>query len=249
MLLTSDTTSSTSRLSGGRFNLAAAQRGYTYQDAIVAYLMALRVAEQDGSLTANRRAHSGDKFDDVATFDRRGHMRRQAKHSSDPNRSFEAADITTHRQRARIDELVRSHRDAGQEQADEYRLCATWRRPTQRKVLAWLEPAAVGSSFGEFATATFRLKAEVIWSEGGEPIWDPLRSATDIMRDEFLAFCSRFFLELECPQISSDFTHPGPIENLLLHTLRQRIGIGRYPNRNRLPLDVAAGLLWFAQKA
>lgn len=114
MVFTRDTiTPSTSRLSGGRSNLAAAQRGYTYQDAIVAYLMAYRVAEQDGRLTANRRAHPGDKFDDVSTFDRRGHVRCQAKHSRDADRPFEAADITTYRQRARIDDLVRSHRDAG----------------------------------------------------------------------------------------------------------------------------------------
>lgn len=243
------TNPSTSRLSVGRSNLAAAQRGYTYQDAIVAYLMACRVAEQDGSLTANRPAHSGDKFDDVATLDRHGHVRRQAKHSTDVNRFFEAADITTHRQRARIDELVRSHRDAGSKQADEYRLCATWRTPTQSKVLAWLEPAAVESSFWDFPTAIFRLKAEIIWPEEGEPIWEPLRSTVDITRNDFLAFCARFVLELECPQISNDFAHPGPFENQLLRTLRERIGIGRYPNRNRSLVDMAAGLLWFAQKA
>jgi hypothetical protein len=81
MLFTTDTTTpSTSRVSVGRSNLAATQRGYSYQDAIVAYLMACRVAEQNGSLTANRRAHPGDKFDDVATFNHRGHVRRQAKH-------------------------------------------------------------------------------------------------------------------------------------------------------------------------
>ena len=245
--LTHTTTPSSSRLSDGHSNLAAAQRGYIYQDAIVAYMMACRVAEQDGSLTANWRAHPSDKFDDVAVFDRRGHVRRQAKHSGDTNRAFEAADITTPRQRARIDELVCSHRDAGPQQADEYRLCATWRPPTQDEALAWLEPAAIESSFGDFPTATFRLKAEIIWPEEGEPIWQPLRSV-DITRDDFLAFCARFVLELECPQISNDFVRPGPLENLLLRILRERIGVGRYPNRDRSPLDVAAGLLLYAQK-
>jgi hypothetical protein len=85
---TDTTTPSTSRLSVGRSNLAAAQRGYTYQDAIVAYFMTRVVAEQDGSLTANRPAHSGDNFDDVATLDHRGHVRRQAKDSGDANRFF-----------------------------------------------------------------------------------------------------------------------------------------------------------------
>jgi hypothetical protein len=103
--------------------------------------MASRVAEQDGSLIANRRAHPGDKFEDVATLDRRGHTRRQAKHSSDANRPFEAADITTHRHRARIDELVRSHRDAGPEQADEYRLAqAAARRGSDSGVTAGRSP-------------------------------------------------------------------------------------------------------------
>jgi hypothetical protein len=211
--------------------------------------MACRVAEQDGRLTANRLAHPGDKFDDVATFDRHGHVRHQAKHGGDANRSLEAADITTHRYRVRIDELVRSHREAGQQQAEEYRLCATWRGPIQSEALAWLEPAAVESSFGDFPTATFRLKAEIIWPEEGEPIWEPLRSAVNITRGDFLAFCARFVLELECPQISNDFSQPGPLENLLLRTLRERIGIGCYPNGNRSPVDVAGGLLWFAQKA
>jgi hypothetical protein len=246
---TDTTTLSTSRLSVGGSILAAAQRGYTYQDAIIAYFMARVVAEQDGSLTANRPAHSGDKFDDVATLDHRGHVRRQAKCSGDANRFFEVADITTRRQRARIDELVRSHREGGQQQADEYRLCATWLRPTQSEVLAWLELAAVESSFGDSPTAAFRLKGEIIWPEEGEPIWEPLCSAVDITRDDFLAFCAHFVLQLACPQISGDIAHPGRLENLLLRTLRERIGIGCHPNRNRSPVDVAAGLLWYAQKA
>ena len=231
-----------------RSNLEAALRGYTYQDAVACYLMLKTVAKQEGVLTANQLIHQADKFDDVALANSEGHTRWQFKHSADTNKSFQVEDLTTLRNRARIDDLVRSHRNAGASQASQYRFCATWLDPTDANVLAFLENVSVPSSFEGYATSTFRLNVQVIWPVGEECQWKPLKDASDIIREDFVDFADHFVLELGCPAISNDFSTPGALETLILEVLRDRIGIGRYPNQERIPVDVAASMMWLAQK-
>ncbi len=229
-------------------SLEAAMRGYTYQDAVVCYLMLKTVAAQEGVLTANQLIHKTDKFDDVALANSEGHTRRQIKHSADATKQFQLEDLTTRRNRARIDDLIRSHRDAGASQASQYRFCATWLNPTDASVLGFLENANVSSSFEGHATSTFRFNVEEIWPLGEESRWKPLKDAPDITREDFVEFASLFILELKCPAISNDFSKPGALEMLILEVLRDRIGIGRYPNQERTPIDVAASMMWLAQK-
>lgn len=67
-------------------------------------------------------------------------------------------------------------------------------------------------------------------------------------RADFLAFAKLLTIELECPRASFDLDHPGPLEQLLLRVLSDRIGFGRYPNQQRGPVEAAAQLILLATK-
>ena len=51
------------------------------------------------------------------------------------------------------------------------------------------------------------------------------------------------------PIISSDLTAPGYLERAVLNLLMENIGIGKYPNQNRTPEDVAAAAMSLANQA
>ena len=68
-------------------------------------------------------------------------------------------------------------------------------------------------------------------------------------RDEIEHLCERLVVEVNAPAMSSDFTAPGPLEQLLLRRLREEVGVGEYPNENRRTEDVAAALVAAAEKA
>ena len=65
-------------------------------------------------------------------------------------------------------------------------------------------------------------------------------TGAEFERDHVLAFCHRFVIELALPIASCDLRAPGPLERAVIDDLSERVGIGRYPNQDRQPSDVAA---------
>lgn len=231
-----------------RGSLRAPHQGYTFQDVVTAYHAALCVARQEGTVIANRKDYDSDKFDDVVTRNSSGVRRCQLKHSADPARPFEKEDLNTRRNRSRLDDLVRSHRDAPPASVGEYRCCASWAVPVDADLLTDFVLTADEPSFEGHPSRTYRMRPEVIWPQGGIPTWKSLIQ-DDITRDDWLAFAERFVIELECPAMSGDFERPGPLESLLIQVLERRIGVGRYPNHNLSPSHAAAALAWLASTA
>lgn len=236
--------------SSGGSRLGQAHQGYIYQDQATSYVMVASLLERFDEVTVDRKIVDDDRFDDLAIRHQSRHVRRQFKASDDPGLAFKLADLaTTTNRKLTIDALVRSYKRAGAGAADEYRLCATWRTPSDPGALLLLEPITAEPSFPGHPSKTFRLRAETIWPDGGTPLWRPLQKAIDITRQEFLEFAKRFVIELECPLASRDFSKPGQLETLILNLLTDSVGIGRYPNQNRSPVDVAARLQQFAARA
>jgi hypothetical protein len=229
--------------------LGAAHQGYIYQDQATAYFFVAALLERFDDVTVDRKAVKDDRFDDLAIRHDSRHVRRQFKSSDNPALAFELKDLVTVRRKLKIDDMVRCYKLAGAGAADEYRLCATWRTPTATEALRVLEPIKAAPSFQRHPSKTFRLRAELMWPDGGPPPWRPTAGVTPITREEFFEFAQRFLIELECPLASRDFSKPGQLELLILNLLTDSIGIGRYPNQNRSPVDVAARLQQFAARA
>jgi len=230
-------------------NLGAAHRGYIYQDVITAYFMALCLANQSGILTVDKKLFDEDRFDDLTIIDARGYVRRQFKRSDDPNRPLRREDLTQAAYGLRLDYLVRTLKQAGENPADEYRLCVPWIVPTADDIAPYLEKAEAASSFEGYRTQIFRLRADELWPEGGNAIWSPLKKPEGFTRADFIKFSQRFYIELQCPQASLNFRNPNQLEKLLIELLTNRIGIGRYPNQDLDAAKTAEVLAWRAYEA
>lgn len=210
----------------------------------------MSLLERFDEVTVDRKVVKDDRFDDLAVRHNSRLVRRQFKASDDPDLVFKLTELATITNRKlTIDKLVLSYTRAGDQAADEYRLCTTWRTPTDPEDLRLLEPVIAEPSFPGHPSKTFRLRAETVWPEVQAPLWRPLQRATNFTREDFIEFARRFIIELECPLASRDFSRPGPLETLILNLLTDSVGIGRYPNQNRSLVDVAALLQQFAARA
>jgi hypothetical protein len=216
---------------------------------VTAYHFAAALVYNFDAVTVDRKEHEGDRFDDLSIHTDSILVRRQIKSSKDAGMCLELRDLTTKRRDLEIDGLIRCYKNAGSRAANEYRLCATWKAPTDREIQALLEPVAAIPTFHGYLTKHYRLSADLIWPDGGAPTWQRLRQAADLTRQDFLDFTARFIIELECPPASTDLTAPDALELLLINLLTDQIGIGRYPNHTRNPADVAIQLVQLAARA
>lgn len=226
-------------------SLAAAHKGYFYQDIATAYFLARSLVERVRSTTVDAKFHADDHFDDLLVVGEDGNnVRRQFKHSESPlafGRSFLTSDIYD----LRLDRLIKSWRcDPAKVRAKEYRVCVTWRVPTLKEDGRLLNPSTAPSSFAG-QSRCFQLDADVVWPKRGQTLF---RCLKHIKRVDLLTFAKRLVIELECPPASRDLDHPGPMEQLLLGVLADRVGFGRYPNERRGPVEAAAQLILLAYK-
>ena len=228
-------------------SLGAAHRGYNYQDLVTACHFALALVGDFESITVDRKFFDQDRFDDLTLQKNTGIFRRQIKSSENDDVYFELKHLTTKYRDLKIDELIRGFKNQDDTVA-EYRLCATWKPPFD-ELAALLCHSEASPTFVDFPTKLFRLNSEAIWAEEQNPIWECLVKSNDITRDDFLAFAERFVIELEFPQASTDIMVPGRLETILLDLLTNSVGIGRYPNHTRNPVDVAAQFIQFASRA
>jgi len=233
-------------LGGG--GLRAAHRGYVYQDVATAYLLAWAHYHGGQRVTVDRKEYEGDLFDDLTLEHAGRKVRRQFKSSADSQKRLAQAHLKTRTRNLRIDDLLECFRRAGEQPADEYRICSTWKSPDDPELARLLARCDVPGSFPGWPTRRHRLRAGIIWPDRGEPIWKPLRDDAGDRRD-FVEFARKLVIELECPQISLDMNAPGPLENLLLEFLSERIGIGRYPNQEHRLEEAASHLVLRARQA
>lgn len=234
---------------GNRSRLAPAHEGYRYQDLMTAYTFARSLIERYAEVIADCKVVEDDRFDDLGYVKDGRSIRQQIKSSPNPERQLKLSDFTSKDSTLRIDRLVRSYTRAQEQAADEYRLCATWAFPDEEPLLSVLEHVDAAPTIEGFQGPRFKLHAEQIWPVGTSPAWSWLGGENQPEREEFLRFCDRFIIELELPLSSESFFRPGPFEQVLLRLLTNQIGIGRYPNQDRRPADVAAVLVALASLA
>jgi hypothetical protein len=229
--------------------LGAAHAGYFYQDLATAYFFAEGLVRQVESVTVDLKEYEGDMFDDLTIRDGSRVVRRQFKYREHVDRKLQAKDFTTQISRLRIDDVVRCYKRAGDSPADEYRICTRWAKPEDTDFADLLAPCDAAPSFDGYQSRLFCLRADLIWPSNGEPIWGPLRNSRDFSRADFLTFAERLVIELECPGMSQDPFDPGPLEDMLLHVLKERIGVGRWPNQDLRAEDAALRLIVRANDA
>ncbi len=234
--------------------LAAAHRGYAYQDLVAAYLLVRALVERFESVVVDRKIVDDDRFDDIEVAASGARFRLQLKSSADPSVALRLSDFNSDGSSLRFDRLVNTMTAEGTRSADEYRLSATWQPPAPNDGLASLLVASSDSgTFSGFATKTFRLDASTLWPEDGPPVLAPLQhapaGAKTLSREEVVRFCERFVIEVSLPPASLDLSTPGPLEHLLLGLLSEQVGIGRYPNHDRDVVDAGALAIYVASTA
>lgn len=231
-------------MSSRRGNLQPAHSGYRYQDIATAYMLVRTIVQRYSNVVVDRKIVDNDRIDDLEVVFEGKRVRRQFKSSQNPQRYIAKEDFIAEKSTLRIDRLVLTYvRDAPP--AEEYRLCATWQPPEQDDELAGLlEPISAEPTIEHWSSKHYRLLGERIWPFGSNPVWSCLlpdgQPSTEFGRDEFLAFCERFIIELSLPISSTVLNIPGPLELALIEELSERVGIGRYPNQGRRSVDVAA---------
>ncbi|MBP7407614.1 MAG: NACHT domain-containing protein [Flavobacteriales bacterium] len=230
-------------------SLSAAHRGYLVQDVLTAYILAESLVNGYEAVTVDRKKVAGDKLDDLEITTTGHTSRRQLKTSADLTTPLEEDDFNHQSSPLRIDLLVKSYVRAGDEAATEYILCTTWTAPAASSSLYPLVETVVHKeTVAGSRTRFLRLRHEAIWPSGSSPTWKWL-SDIEITREVFATFCERFFIELELPSVAGDLLNPGPLDKALLNILRDRVGIGQYPNRDRVLEDVADRLCVLASRA
>lgn len=234
--------------------LAAAHRGYAYQDLVAAYLLVRALVERFESVVVDRKIVDDDRFDDIEVATSGARIRRQLKSSTDPSAALSLSDFNSAGSSLRFDRLVNTMTAEGTRTADEYRLSATWQPPAPSDGLAGLLVASSDSgTFPGFATKTFRLDPSTLWPEDGLPALAPLQhtsaGAKALSREEVVRFCERFVIEVSLPPASLDLSTPGPLEQLLLGLMSEQVGIGRYPNHDRDVVDAGALAIYVASTA
>lgn len=229
-------------------NLKPAHQGYIYQDLVTAYILAESLIHRFSSVTVDRKIVEDDRIDDLEVVYAGRRVRYQVKHSQDPAHKIERGDFIYKNSSLRIDRLIKNYIEAGENKADEYRLCATWQLPSDESFLDYLKPLNTKGTINGSSAYCFRLHSHKIWPLGGEPIW-PYLKADSFKRKDFVEFCNHFVIELNLPQSSQTLFDPGPLEQALLIVMANKVGIGLYPNQKRDPKDVSGLLVSVANLA
>jgi len=235
-------------------SLSAAHRGYAYQDLVTAYLLVRALVHQHEAVIVDRKTVEDDRFDDLEVTANGTRIRRQLKSSLTPDVALKLQDFTGNASSLRFDRLVQTFTHAGIDAADEYRLCATWQAPVITDALsALIEVSDAAGTFAGFTTKRYRIDSARVWPDAEGPkllvLCPSKEGPAPLTRDQVVAFCERFVIELALPSATLDLDSPGPLEGLLLDLLMKDVGIGRYPNAERRPEDVAALAIHIATNA
>ena len=229
-------------------SLKPAHAGYIFQDAITAYCLLNLVLGKYDKVTVDSKKVEDDRFDDLELTKDGKKTRIQIKSSLDDSKSISHTNLTYKNDgyNLRIDRLVRTFKQETST-LKEFRLFATWQPPESYDELhKYIKPTDDSYTLPISDVHLYKLEAELIWPKNKEPVWKQLRIADDISRNDFLAFCEIFILELCIPNVSLDLNNPGQIEKLILTLLKDNIGVGRYPNTSRTVTDVAGLVMTLA---
>ncbi|MBQ1076801.1 ATP-binding protein [Micromonospora sp. C31] len=223
--------------------LAGALGGYRHQDLVTAcaYALLLTPGTSETAVGAELRIAESYRLDDL---NQRGRVWRgvQLKNSVSTG-ALDLSHLTGDRIKFRLDDVVSKYW-AASERPDECRLVVTFSRIGETLAPYVVPSESHGPLVSGFATQRYVLDPALWWPVDGGPIYEGLARVT---RDQLVEFCRRFVIEIDCPTQSGDLLRPGPLETVLLEILRERVGVGRFPNAGRDPRDVAKVLVDLAR--
>ncbi|MFJ4266283.1 ATP-binding protein [Paenarthrobacter nicotinovorans] len=260
-------------------DLTHAHRGYVYQDLLAAVeAVDLILGRANRIWCDTRLCGEHDRFDDLTVEWSDGQRtRRQIKHQQVP-RELDVNTFARSSRSLLLSEVLRGIKadiaeDPNAGATSSYTVYLRDSDPLDvvlTTVLVAAEPDP-GASVGGTSTKRYKFDAQALWAGVERPAagsraagdaWAFLRTpfgATEeetedsgglrFSLDELTELCEKLIVEVNAPAMSSDFSNPGQLEELLLGRLRSEVGVGEYPNENRKPQDVAALLVAAAAKA
>ncbi|MGF9977315.1 AAA family ATPase [Viridibacillus arvi] len=223
--------------------LNAAHKGYIYQDLVTACFFVRSIVDGYDEIAVDKKYFKGDALDDITTYKDGKSIRSQFKYSE--NRMLEIDDLKKKKGSIRLRDIFQSHIDFTFEGEKEYRVCLAWDEPIDKELLDLLELVNEPPTFEILKTKCYKIIPEKLWPENSVPVWEDILDE-EFTRDTFLELCEMLIIELEWPKATLDLTLPGELERFLIESLEQGIGIGRYPNEDRNPVDIAATLIRLA---
>ena len=235
-------------------SLKPAHKGYRYQDISTAYFLIKLLIGYCDRVVVDKKQFTGDKFDDLTVFIGPKKIRRQFKHSSNDDRCLTEDDFIKTSSSLCIDTLLNTYINDDHKDK-EYRLCVTWKKPTDTDNLiaqGLLTKVKNIPSFENSSVNFFKLNAQKIWPKDHRSIWELLHpNSTDrqFTRSDFIKFCDSFLIEVGLPQFSKSIDSPGELEQLVTFQLKEYVGIGKYPNAGRRESDVLGLSISLANEA
>jgi thymidylate kinase len=206
--------------------LQAAHQGYVFQDLATGIFLIQAIIDRYDNITIDKKKVSADKFDDLTfTLALNNHRFQFKGHKIGTTRRLTVNDFKEGT--LKLSELAKTYKLSG---TGKYRICVTWLSP-EDDLTSLIEEITVDGSFTGIPTKKYRLKIEEIWPAGKSPIWANL-SNSNFNRDDLSKFLENLIIECEIPQPSLDLSNPGALEELLINTLEEKVGIGRYPNES-----------------
>lgn len=248
-------------------NLAAAHRGYGYQDLLVAARLVDVMLESVVTVLVDRKLVADDRFDDLTTVSATGHRERtQFKYTDSECQALTLATFTNDNRGLRLDRLVGAalaDRDGPGADASDvtFRVVLADSRPLDERLLEVLEPASPdpGPYLPGFSSFRMRFKPANLWPESsdagtakrsGAHLFSFLRQGIGrVDRADLEWVCARLVIEVEAPAATLDLTSPGSAELVLLARVGEEIGAGLHPNADRSVVDVAGDLVTAAGAA
>ena len=247
-------------------SLAAAYRGYEYQDLLTAVRLVDVMLGSIKSVHVDQKLVPDDRFDDLTTIDDSLRRERvQIKHTERADRPITVALFARDSRSLRLDHLITAalaDRDGPGIHATEssFRIVLRDLPPTDSRLVALLAPANPdpGPFLPEMDSVRMRFRPDVIWercanSASAHSNRNPfvfLRVGDEgTSRADLEWFCEHLVVELGAPAASFDLTKPGAAEHLLLRRVQGDVGTGVYPNVSRSAVDVAEALIRSARAA
>ncbi|WP_423834346.1 AAA family ATPase [Streptomyces manipurensis] len=223
--------------------------GYAYQDLLTALRLVDLTVGRARSVLVDTKMFAGDRFDDITCEWADGSRERlQIKHTTH-DRTLSLKSFTKDQRGLQLDLLFASvSQDLQTDPRTSHRLVVRDTEPDDPDLSQVLQPLSGSSDPGPallgLSSRRFRFSPTALRER------EPWRSMLVDMDDDVLrSACASLIVDTGVPACSLNVREPGPAEAALLHRVRDELGAGRPPNRDRAPEDVALALIEAAKEA
>lgn len=240
--------------------LAAAHRGYSYQDLLTALRLTDVLLGSVIAADVDCKLFPKDIFDDLTVVAPGGARERaQFKNRETPNTPLPMSTFTGKDQRSLslveiLASVLKDRESHGTSRPTIFRVVLGDTRPVDPDLVQVLRPIArdPGPFVAGMNTLRMSFDPERLWPvglTGGAKA--PFEALCDgrFERADVVWMCEHLIVEVDAPAASFNLLVPGPAEVLLLDRMRADLGAGCFPNTARTAVDVAAAMIRAANAA